>query len=141
VHGIADVVEIHDDPDQPAGQRVRPFPLDYKRGKPKAHRADEVQLCAQAIALEEMFGVQVPEGALYYGKIRRRLGITFDDELRVLTADAARATRAMIANRNTPMPVYERHKCEACSLLELCRPRVIGRRRNVWRWLSSAIES
>ena len=55
-----------------------PFPVEYKRGKPKPHRADEVQLCAQAICLEEMFGVAVPEGALFYGETRRRMPVAFD---------------------------------------------------------------
>ena len=65
VSGIADVVEF-------SGRPPRPFPVEYKRGKPKAHRADEVQLCAQAICLEEMFGGEVGEGALFYGTTRRR---------------------------------------------------------------------
>src|SRR4051794_15637883 len=70
VTGKADSVEFHQgrDPGEPA----RPFPVEYKRGKPKAHRADEVQLCAQGICLEEMFGVEVAEGALFYGTTRRR---------------------------------------------------------------------
>lgn len=87
VSGIADVVELHGDP-------PRPFPVEYKRGKPKSHRADEVQLCAPAICLEEMFGRSVQEGALFYGQTRRRLAVTFDLELRALTADTALAVRA-----------------------------------------------
>jgi CRISPR-associated exonuclease Cas4 len=141
VHGVADVVEILVDTDEIANHSVRPFPLDYKRGKPKAHRADEVQLCAQAMALEEMFGIDVPEGALFYGKTRRRLVIHFERELRRLTTEVACAARAMIASASTPAPVYKRRKCEHCSLLELCRPRAVGRRRNVSRWLSTVIES
>ncbi|WP_163190594.1 CRISPR-associated protein Cas4, partial [Citrobacter youngae] len=71
------------------GDHGRPFPVEYKRGKPKAHRADEVQLCAQAICLEEMFGTPVPEGALFYGVTRRRQKISFDDDLRALTGTIA----------------------------------------------------
>ena len=55
----------------------RPFPVEYKRGKPKSHRADEVQLCAQAICLEEMLGVEIPAGALFYGEPRRRTDVIF----------------------------------------------------------------
>lgn len=67
--------------------------MEYKRGKPKPHHADEVQLCAQAICLEEVFAVAVPEGALFYGTTRRRIAVRFDDDLRALTAEVARAAR------------------------------------------------
>ena len=136
VFGVADVVELRDE----AGA-VRPYPVDYKRGWPKAHRADEVQLCAQAMALEEMFGVDVPEGALFYGEPRRRTSVAFDGELRALTAEVAAEARAMIAAGRTPPPVYERRKCEACSLLELCRPKALGRARSVAAWLADAVEA
>lgn len=135
VTGIADVVEIHQD-----GGRPRPFPVDYKRGKPKGHRADEVQLCAQAMALEEMFSVAVPEGALFYGETRRRLPVAFDVELRRLTAEIATGARAMILAGLTPAPVYERKKCDACSLLELCRPKAISRSGRIASWLARAVE-
>ncbi|MDP3334750.1 MAG: CRISPR-associated protein Cas4, partial [Methylococcaceae bacterium] len=81
IEGVADVVEYHRQAD---GTEI-PFPIEYKRGKPKAHRADEVQLCAQALCLEEMHGVAVPEGALFYGEVRRRHSVLFDTELRALT--------------------------------------------------------
>ena len=66
--GVADIVEFHR-----AGDGETPYPVEYKRGKPKLHRADEVQLCAQALCLEEMTGRPVPEGALFYGETRRRV--------------------------------------------------------------------
>lgn len=119
VSGIADIVELHDG---------KPFPVEYKRGRPKAHRADEVQLCAQAICLEEMFGQTVPEGALFYGQSRRRVVVTFDGELRQLTGQVAGEARAALVAGHTPAPVYERRKCDTCSLLELCRPKAMGRR-------------
>jgi CRISPR-associated exonuclease Cas4 len=78
VTGIADVVELH----WVADNVWRPFPVEYKRGRPKAHRADEVQLCAQAIALEEMFAVEIAAGALFYGQPRRRTAVAFDPALR-----------------------------------------------------------
>jgi CRISPR-associated exonuclease Cas4 len=132
VAGVADVVEMHRDE---AGH-WRPFPVEYKRGRPKPHRADEVQLCAQAMALEEMFAVEVSEGALLYGATRRRLGVTFDAALRALTAETAAAARAMIASGATPPAVYEKRKCGACSLIDLCRPRQLGPTRSAASWLA-----
>lgn len=134
VSGIADAVELHVD-----GGRVRPFPVEYKRGRPKAHRADDVQLCAQAIALEEMFAVDVPSGALFYGKTRRRTAVTFDSELRSLTADVAARTREMIEAGRTPPPVYDEPRCRNCSLIDICRPKALQRRRPVAAWLARQI--
>ena len=84
--GVADVVEFHR-----SGGVETPYPVEFKRGKPKAHRADEAQLCAQGLCLEEMTGRPVPEGALFYGETRRRVEVRFDDELRRLTENAAAA--------------------------------------------------
>lgn len=87
VGGKADVLEF-------VGRPARPVLVDYKRGKPKPHRAAEVQLCAQAICLEKKdFGAPVTEGALYYGAICRWIAVPFDDGLRALTVEVARATR------------------------------------------------
>lgn len=135
VSGIADVVEMHkDDTDG-----WRPFPVEYKRGKPKSHRADEVQLCAQAMALEEMFAVDLAEGALFYGETRRRLGVTLNADLRTLTVHVAAGARATIRAGVTPPPVFEKRKCGACSLIDLCRPRQLSRSRSAASWLSRCI--
>lgn len=136
VSGIADVVELHRN-----GGRVRPYPIEYKRGRPKAHRADEVQLCAQAMALEEMFETGVPDGALFYGKTRRRQDIAFDADLRALTTRIAHETRALILGGETPAPMYERKKCDACSLLALCQPKRLMRHTDIAQWISRHIES
>lgn len=135
VSGIADLVEMHKDD---AG-KWRPFPVEYKRGKPKAHRADEVQLCAQGMALEEMFGVTLATGALFYRETRRRVDVVLDDTLRALTTEVAHATRAMIAAGSTPLPVYQKRKCGACSLLDLCQPRRIARPAPASAWLARMI--
>ncbi|MBV9077133.1 MAG: CRISPR-associated protein Cas4 [Methylobacteriaceae bacterium] len=132
VVGRADAVELSGDP-------PRPRPIEYKRGKPKAHRADEVQLCAQAICLEEMFGVPVPEGALFYGETRRRQPTLFDAELRRLTAETAAAARAMIAEGRSPPPVRT-PACRRCSLEALCQPGRLEKPPRVARWLSAQIE-
>jgi CRISPR-associated exonuclease Cas4 len=135
VAGIADVVELT----RERGQ-WRPYPIEYKRGRPKAHRADEVQLCAQALCLEEMFEVAVPEGALFYGRVRRRTRMAFDEELRALTRGIAATTRRLFAERRTPAPVYERKRCHACSLKELCQPRRLARPGPVAAWLRRRVE-
>ncbi len=131
VAGRADMVEMRGDP-------ARPFPVEYKRGKPKAHRADEVQLCAQAICLEEMFDTAVPEGALFYGLKRRRTPIAFDAPLRALTAQTAAAARAMIAARETPAPVLM-PGCRSCSLEDACRPERLQKPPGVDRWLAAQL--
>jgi CRISPR-associated exonuclease Cas4 len=120
--GVADVVEFHASPD---GETA--FPIEYKRGKPKLHRADEVQLCAQALCLEEMTGQPVPEGALFYGETKRRVGVPFDTELRKLTEDTALAFGALVAEGRTPPPVWRASRCRACSLIELCRPKAVSK--------------
>ncbi len=133
VTGKADAVELHG-----AGPNARPYPVEYKRGRPKAHRADEVQLCAQAICLEEMYRKPVPEGALYYGERRRRVVVVFDRELRGLTARAARDVRAIIAAKATPVPVFT-PACRRCSLVEMCRPKQLERPPRIARWLSDQV--
>jgi CRISPR-associated exonuclease Cas4 len=135
VAGRADVVEFHDADGCPG---VLPFPVEYKRGKPKAHRADEVQLCAQAICLEEMFAVSVPAGALFYGATRRRQAVTFDAALRALTAEVAAAARAMIAAGRTPPPKHI-PACRSCSLEGMCHPGRLERPPAVARWLRAQL--
>lgn len=113
LHGVADVVEI-------LGGTC--YPVEYKRGRPKAHRADEVQLCAQALCLEEMSGLPVPEGALFYGRNRRRSVVAMDCCLRALTLMVAAEVRAALDAGTLPSPIYDVRRCEACSMIELCRP-------------------
>jgi CRISPR-associated exonuclease Cas4 len=132
VVGRADVVEFH-------GRPPLPRPVEYKRGKPKSHQADEVQLCAQAICLEEMFGVEVPEGALFYGQTRRRVIVPFDRALRALTARVAAEARGNIAASRTPPPVYT-PACRRCSLVELCQPERLEKPPQIARWLAAQLD-
>ena len=134
VVGIADVVEL-----RAAGDGWLPYPVEHKRSRPKAHRADEVQLCAQAFALEEMFATEVAEGALFYGEPRRRTVVPFDAELRALTIRIAADTRALFEAGRTPRMKYERKRCDPCSLLEICRPRVTGTARSAAAWLDEML--
>lgn len=132
VMGVADMVEFHrvEVSQDSEGRTIaanlpkrngwwRPFPVEYKRGKPKAHRADEVQLCAQAICLEEMLNVKIQEGSLFYGEPRRRTSVVFDDELRTLTESVARDVHKLLLTGITPKAVRTK-ACEACSLKDLC---------------------
>ncbi len=129
IAGIADAVEF-----RPSGDdKEIPYPVEYKRGKPKPHRADEVQLCAQALCLEEMNGCAVPEGALYYGETRRRLEIVFDTELRQLTESVIADLRGIFASQKTPPPTVHKSRCRACSLFEACRPNAAARPAQAWR--------
>lgn len=132
LHGVADVVEL---------RGGRPCPVEYKRGQPKAHRADEVQLCAQALCLEEMFACEIPEGALFYGKPRRRSVVPMDADLRALTLETAAAIRTCRAKGDLPAPIYDQARCDRCSLLDQCRPRLGARRSGVANWLRRAIEA
>jgi CRISPR-associated exonuclease Cas4 len=131
IAGVADVVEFH-----PGADGECPYPVEYKRGRPKAHRADEVQLCAQAPCLEAMFGRRVEEGALFYGMPRRRQVVEFDGELRKLTLGTICGAREMIAAGRTPLAKFEAKRCDACSLLDLCQPRLFARANGVDAWLA-----
>jgi CRISPR-associated exonuclease Cas4 len=115
-----------------------PFPVEYKRGRPKRYAWDEVQLCAQALCLEETFGVTIPAGALFYGTHRRRTHVDFDTRLRTQTESLAQRMHAMYAAGTTPPAVYE-SKCERCSLIERCMPKMSTRRRDVARYLATAL--
>ena len=99
----------------------RPFPVEYKRGKPKPDACDEVQVCAQAICLEDMLGGHIRVGALFYGATRRRHDVAFDHALRTTTQDAAQRYHALVDSDVTP-PAVRQKKCRSCSLLDLCLP-------------------
>ncbi len=96
--------------------------MEFKRGKPKKHDADRVQVCAQALCLEEMTGSTIQSGSLFYGEIRRREQVDFEPSLRAKTEAMATRLRQIIVEQLLPGPVYKRH-CRACSLIEVCQPR------------------
>ncbi|MEK0082679.1 CRISPR-associated protein Cas4 [Benzoatithermus flavus] len=135
IAGVADAVELHATP-----TGVVPFPVEHKLGRPKPHRADAVQLCAQGLCLEEMFAVPVPAGALFYGRTRRRQDVAFDADLRVLTRRTIENVRSLLAAGITPSPHYDPKRCDACSLVELCRPKSFERPRKVAAWLARLVE-
>lgn len=122
--GKADVVEFHKQ-----GDKWIPFPVEYKRGKPKMDDCDKVQLCAQAICLEEMLNVEIPEGALFYGQTHHRHDVIFDKALRSETEDAAKKVHELIESGITPKAEYSK-KCKKCSLVELCLPNASSKASN-----------
>ena len=133
--GKADVIEYHRQPDG----TWQAFPVEYKRGKPKPDDSDKVQLCAQAMCLEEMLRLTVPAGALFYGKTRRRLDVVFDETLRRETTEAAQKTHDLIESGKTPKPVYSK-RCESCSLMGECMPKTIQKKRSVEGYLKRMLD-
>jgi len=133
----ADVVEFHRNMD-PSGGKWRPFPVEYKRGRPKKDNVDKVQLCAQALCLEEMLGVGVPSGALFYGKTRHRQDVDFDAGLRSETEETAKRFHALVEAGKTPKPAYGK-KCDSCSMKHLCLPKTIEKDKSIERYLMDAM--
>ena len=119
--GKADAVEYHSDSDEGTAKLI-PYPVEHKRGKPKPTRCDEVQLCAQALCLEEMMDLNIGFGAIFYGKPRRRVVVELSEDLREETKVVAERFHALISRGVTPVADYAKKKCASCSLLELCMP-------------------
>ena len=151
--GVADMVEFHRQETAYDANGVcvaarlpgrvafwRPFPVEYKRGAPKSHRADEVQLCAQALCLEELLNVSIGAGALFYGETRRRTDVVFSTELRSLTENIATKVHELIRVGETPPPTLTKG-CKACSLFDQCRPEDVGGRGSAQRWIKNQLEA
>jgi len=112
-------------------------PVEYKRGKPKKDDSDRVQVCAQALCLEEMLGIPVSEGALFYGQRKRRTVVSIDDPLRAVTARSIHRLRTMIQSNETP-PAIREPKCDSCSLIEICMPQTASRLRSASLFVDAA---
>ena len=120
ISGMLDLVEV----DTKTG---RLKPVEYKRGKPKPDPMDEIQLCAQGLCLEEMTGKIVSEGALWYMQTRHRVPVVFSDDLRTQTLATIAAVRELLNGGQTPPPDYGK-RCKACSLVDVCQPKLLGKR-------------
>lgn len=142
ISGQCDAVEFHRVPEGiPLEGREGlwlPYPVEYKRGKPKEYQADEWQLCAQAICLEEMLCCRIAEGALYYGEPHRRTVVSFSPELREQTEAALEEMHRLFQRKHTPK-VKRTKGCNACSLKDLCLPG-LGNRGGVSEYLDQAVE-
>lgn len=142
VSGQCDVLEYHRGD---AGIPLRgkeglwqPYPVEYKRGRPREDTGDALQLCGQALCLEEMLCCPIPEGALYYGEIRRRVAVPFTDELRGEVRRMLEEMHELYRRGYTPKAKLGKH-CNACSLKELCLPRLM-KARSVAAYLKEAME-
>nr|BEL01488.1 CRISPR-associated protein Cas4 [Dehalococcoides mccartyi] len=130
--GIADLVEFHrvkEQKDKPIIEIPglkgywQPFIVEYKRGLPKSDRRDKVQLCAQVICLEEMLNIEISQAAFFYGKPRRRAFVDIDSQLREETENIAKRLHELIDIGKTPPAEYS-EKCQRCSLVDLCMPKM-----------------
>lgn len=127
ISGICDVVEFHQSSggielQHEEGKWV-PYPVEYKHGEPKENDADRVQLCLQALCLEEMLSCEIPVGSLYYGEIRRRESVLFDEILRNKTKGAVKEMHDLLTRGHTPKAKPSK-ACNACSLKDICVPRL-----------------
>ena len=114
IHGQLDLLEIERSP-------RRLIPVEYKKGKPKVKDVDRVQLCAQAMCLEEMTQSNLDQAALWYWQTRQRQWVAIDESLRALTRQTIDQTRDMIQQGILPPPAHQKG-CKACSFFEECRP-------------------
>lgn len=116
----------------------QPFPVEYKRGEPKENGADALQLCAQAMCLEAMLCCPVPEGALFYGETRRRVRVVFTEELRCRVKEMLAQMHEWYSRGHTPR-VKPTKSCNACSLKDLCLPKLM-KQQSVTAYLKAAME-
>lgn len=127
ITGTCDIVELHKSPDGISifgrDGRYKPIPVEYKKGKPKDNDSDVLQLCAQAICLEEMLLCDIPEAFLFYGEIKRRLKIIFNNELRKKVKKICKEMHDLFNRRHTPKVKLSK-SCKACSLSKLCIPKL-----------------
>lgn len=128
--GVADVVEFGDSP----------LPVEYKRGRRRRWDNDDVQLCAQALCLEEMLGVRVPQGAIFHRLTKRRREVAFTEELRRLTEDTAARLHRLVADGAVPAPIY-RPRCRGCSVKEQCFPKLLEAPRRIEAYLSQLYQA
>lgn len=132
--GQADVVEFIISED--GTEKV--VPVEFKHGKPKIDSCDEVQLCAQALCLEEMLGAEIEDGYFFYGKPRRRHHVIFSPELRSETEKLAYRLHSLYREGKTPPPLYEK-RCENCSLFEICLPKITQKGKSALRYVNSIV--
>lgn len=116
--GKADVVEFLPD--------GTPYPVEYKQGRRHKREHDDIQLAAQALCLKEMTGHEVPEGAIYHHKSKRRRVVKITPELRQRVEQITLAVRDMLASEKLPPPADDPVLCRACSLREICEPQLVG---------------
>ena len=115
LNGRCDIVERHSDGSL--------FPVEYKKGRRRKFHNDDAQLCAQAMCLEEMFGLDVPRGAIFHARSKRRREVAFTEDLRRLTEYAVVAVHRLIEENSVP-PAVHKPQCSECSLFDYCLPEI-----------------
>lgn len=143
VVGQADLVEFHrsDNGCKLPGRSAKwqPFPVEFKRGKEKPDLSDDIQLCGQAACLEEMLEISINSGAIYYGRPRKRKQVELTATLRAHLQEAIDGVRILLQNKQVPVAEYSSKKCNSCSLVESCLPRVVSQRKSVEHYLEKTI--
>lgn len=143
LYGVADVIEYIRSNNGVSLRGHEGFwvmrPVEYKRGKPKIDERDEVQLCAQAICLEEMFGIRVHRGDFYYNEIRRRVPLQFSNELRGRVHVLAEEMHELFLGGITP-PADTSRRCRYCSLQNVCMPKLTKKKTSVQRYIRKHME-
>jgi CRISPR-associated exonuclease Cas4 len=135
--GKCDLVELWFSQDR---RIKRVSPVEFKRGKEKVSDVDRVQLCAQALCLEEMFDMTIETGQLYYLQEHRRTDVILDQGLRSNTTDLINRARALWESGKTPAAEYEKHTCDRCSLFDLCMPKSAGKgSKDITRFIQNQI--
>lgn len=155
--GKADIVEFHPPPDISKSKANRTLkklihqhretsmaawtilPIEYKRGKPKKNDCDRVQLCAQALCLEEMLAVEIPKGFLFYGQKQHRFEVAIDYTLRQTTQQTILSLHEMFASGTTP-PAEFSLQCNSCSLYDLCLPKMF-QKKSMQQWLTKELSN
>ncbi|KJS20065.1 MAG: CRISPR-associated protein Cas4 [Clostridiaceae bacterium BRH_c20a] len=144
-YGVADIVEFHAVKEK--GIRLhgregiwKPIPVEYKRGKPKKDIIDEVQLCTQAMCLEEMLLTKIEHGYLFYGETRHREKVTFDVGLRGKVADFAEQMHILYEKQFTPLATKKEKSCKACSLVDVCLPKLGIKQTKVVNYIRKYVE-
>ena len=145
LYGVTDAIELLPS-DGPADAIThprypgfwKPFPIEYKRGHRKPDERDEVQLAAQVICLEEMYGINIPEAALFYHETRHREAVIIDKHLHQLTHELSVAMHRTFESGSTPK-AKERKDCGNCSLMDICVPE-LSRKTSVAYYLKKALD-
>ena len=145
LQGVADVVEYTR---SPGGIALRgrdglwtPRPVEYKRGKPKPDERDEVQVCAQAICLEEQLGCRIATGSLYYHEHRRRIEVSLTDDLRATVGTLAEEMHRLLRAGRTPPATADRKRCTRCSLKDVCVPELTRKRTSVRGYIRRRLDA
>ena len=146
ITGKVDVVEFRLNGETQRGCKLAgkagtwtPYPIEYKRGTARRGLGDDIQICAQALCLEEMLECSVPAGSIYYAATRKRREIAFDAHLRAETVTAILGVRSLVTRGVTPPPEYGK-KCDTCSLFDLCQPKLPASGKDPRRYLARYLE-